>query len=1326
MRSTSRRALGTFLFCFAAVAPPAGAQASLPYTERYFTTEDGLPSQAVTEVAQTRDGFLWIVAGGLLSRFDGKEFRAYTFANAPLLRRRILRIDAGLGDTLWVLDQGNAVLAMVNGTVTQVAPPNPRPVSRIAQDAQGTLYAIRKPDIVRLRRDRGEWEPVGYNVDSTDTDAPRLVRDGQGALWVVDSALMLQRVDRHAAEPLPTLAPWAVLVSHATGRALRVLTRGERDVVVDASGTTVATYPARTGRRPQLVDRDGRLWVATDVSYEVYERGKDRPVAVLTRRSRLGNLFEGAAGCIWESGLALRRICPSAFRETTNASRRPDLFEPWLAGSVLRWDSAGRVIVVTTNDPPRVLSPREDLWLSRGHRDGRGVVWWSPVGGDASQLKPTGAVIGAPERVLPHGAAFAFAEHPNFPDVLWYATPRYLFRTIASKSGSRRATDSVAVGGLVTSISAAADGSVWATVARPDASSPLVHVSGTRIRTFGPAEGLPDAEPRVVRAMDDGSVWVGTYGAGLVSLKDAHVRAITTADGLAENVVTSLLSDDAGNFWMGGNRSVHRVSQREASELVAGTRTRVNGVGYGKSDGLQVPETAGYPGARDDEGRLWLPTIAGEIIVDPRRALALDSVVPAIRINEVITARDSLAWSTSTQHLTRGARRLTVRYAAVIMRNADAVRYQYRIDDVDPDWIDADQAREAQYNDVGPGTHTFRVRAISAAGVSSQVDATLQFEVPAYFAETPVFYLLLLTAGVAAIWAAMRFRERVLRRRATVLTQAVNERTAQLAQALDTVGAQAAELRTLDETKSRFFANVSHEFRTPLSLIVGPVEDLQQGRFGPLSTAAMRRLDGVQNNAQRLLRLVDQLLDIARLQSGALKLTARVQDLVPLLRRMADSFSSMAERNGIDFRLSCPVAGLTVSYDADLMEKIVGNLVGNALKFTPRGGSVELLASTDGTDETVAVIEVVDTGPGIPMEFQQRVFERFFQVDDSPSRSHDGTGIGLALVRELVELHGGTVHLTSTLGVGSRFSVRLPLAPGNVRSGAERRRPITADEPTQDDPRPQPRPRDVAADAVTVLLVEDNAELLEYLREHLADRFRVLVAENGLRGLEMARTHVPDLIVSDIMMPDMDGQALCEAVKGDVETDFIPVILLTARASRESRLAGLALGADDYLTKPVDLTELVIRAENLIASRRHVRERLRAMDQQLPMIRLPLAVPPRDASEAALVERLSKEFAAHLADPDFDVQQLSSAMGMGRTTLYRKIPPLLGMSPLDALREYRLAQAAQWLAETSITVSEVAYGVGFKSVPHFSVSFRERYGESPSVYRQARRGTMRE
>ncbi|MBL8960627.1 MAG: response regulator [Gemmatimonadetes bacterium] len=1314
---TLRRLLA--LVALTVTAGRGHAQGSSAYTERIFATRDGLPSQAISHVVQARDGYLWVASGGLLSRFDGVSFRSYSAANTPLLRSRVVAIAPGLGDTLWIVDQSSALLAYTGGRFVSVAPSSPGLIQAIGQDRHGSLYAVRAQTVVRLDRGRGTWTPTSQALGLSFLTAYWLTADGRGDLWIPDSASVLRRVTSPA-DSHPTVGQ-AALVSPRTGAVLSIVARNGRHEVREADGTVSWSYPAR-GNVPILVDRDDRLWVANDTQYVVYERGVERPVAVVRRITPLSALHLGAAGCLWETGVALRQICRSAFRSFPVPASEYNGRGP--GGSIIfRRHKGGESIAISPDQPQVLLTDDEHLRYAGAFADHRDVVWWAKTSAPLASRQQRAIEITGGARVLPHRDVIAFSDDPRFPGVIWYGSGTALYRTISDGATGRVVTDSVELAGRPTSVSFASDGSAWVTLVTRDAMPGLVHVRGSTVTGYGPDNGIPPAELRVVHAMDDGSVWIGTYGAGLLRLRDGRVQRITARDGLAENVVTSFLLDERGNVWMGGNQSIHRAPLRELSDVLDGKRSHVNGVAYSEADGIEVPEATGPPGVRADKGRLWLPTINGAVLVDPRLALTLDSLAPVIRIDDLLTAHDSLGWSPTPVRLTRGARRLTVRYAGVIMRKADALRYQYRIDGVDADWIDAGRARVATYNAVGPGRHTFRVRAITAAGAATPGEATLDFIVPAFFTETPLFFVLFLSGAGALLWTGVRFRERALVRQQAALSQAVQERTAELSEALATVGDQASQLRTLDEAKSRFFANVSHEFRTPLSLILGPVDDLREGRFGTLGAAATRRLDGVRANAERLLQLVDQLLDIARLQSGALTLSARVQDLVPLLRRMTDSFSSLAERKGIDLRLSCPVSGLIVSCDADQIEKVIANLVGNALKFTPPGGAVELLASVQPGDAGApgaVVIEVVDTGPGIAPEFQARVFDRFFQVNDSASRPHEGTGIGLALVRELVELHGGEVRLQSTVGSGSRFMVRLPLAATGVRAPAERVRLTPERVGVQRRERPQvARPRDAAVDSVTVLLVEDNADLLEYLREHLAERFRVIVAENGARGLEMARLHHPDLIVSDVMMPEMDGQALCEAIKGDPETDYIPVVLLTAKASRDSRLSGLAQGADDYLTKPVDLQELLIRAENLIASRRHVRERLRALDQPLPTIQVPLAAPPRDATERAMVDQLSRELARHLADAEFDVSALAAAMGMGRTTLYRKLSPLLGMSPLDALREYRLAQAAQWLAETAITVSEVAYGVGFKSVPHFSTSFRERFGVSPSAYRQA-------
>jgi len=1321
---TRRRLLSVFALLLAI----RGVRAqSAEYRVQTFTTEQGLPSQAISDVVQTADGFLWIAAGGMLSRFDGHEFRNYTQANTPILERRVLRLHAGIGDTLWVLDEGNAVFAFAGGTFVTVVPPSTRQLMAVVQHGNGALIGLGLSTAWRLGRGAGRDVEVLPRLHLTYLRSALALRDGRGDVWVVDSLSVLRQLGGPEGSSRPTLGG-VVTYSRATGEVLTLRSRGGFREVVRANGDVIAISPDSRDTRESFVDRGGRLWVRSTRTYDAYERGQAEPVARIPQRhpGTTGTAMEDEAGCAWFAEISLLQVCPVPFRNVSLTTVAREFIARGPAGAAISWDSSGNVVSLFPTGLSRPLVPgRLDLRFARVFIDHAGTAWWSLASAPA---QTAAGVSRGTERLLPHGGAYRFASDPRDRGAMWYAAGNTLYRVVLPVRGNARLTDSVATEGPVSAMSVGADGALWATISRADLRSELLRVAEGRSTKFSSHAGFPAAPLRAVLADDDGSVLLGTYGGGLVRLKNGRFQAVQERDGLGDDVVTSLLEDAAGNLWMGGNRSVHRVAREELSAFLDGTARSVTGVTYGRADGLTTAETSGHSGVRDDMGRLWFPTIGGAAVVDPARAISLGATPPRIHIQSIRSDRDTVDLPAGIVRLTRGARRLTVAYTGISLRNSDAVRYEYRIDELDRDWVKAGDSREANYNAVAPGTHTFRVRAISGGGIRSTSDATIQFIVPPFFVETPAFWVLLLAVTSGALLVLVHYRERHLRRRDALMTRAVEERTAKLAAALATVERQADQLRSLDEAKSRFFANVSHEFRTPLSLIIGPVDDLREGRYGELSASVRRRLDNVQSGARRLLQLVEQLLDVARLESGTLHLNADVHDLVPQLRRLAESFASLASRKGIDFRLSCPVGGLRVRHDPDQMEKAIGNLMSNALKFTPTGGHVELRVTSD-TANGQAILEVRDSGVGIAPEHHARVFERFFQVDDSSRRAHEGTGIGLALVRELVELHGGTVELASALGQGSVFTVRLPLADGGSshgeREGGELQ--VTIGRPTAE-MAIESSARVAVTDTVmpnmtTVLIVEDNADLLEFLRDHLAERFRVLVAENGVRGLAMARSFVPDLIISDVMMPEMDGQSLCKAVKSDAEIDFIPVILLTAKASRDSRLAGLEGGADDYLTKPVDLSELRIRADNLIASRRRVRERWQTSAQPLPSITLPVKAPPRDATGRALVEAFSVVLADHLSDEDFNVESMSVAMGMGRSTLYRRLEPLLGISPMEALWEYRLAQAAQWLVETSITVSEVAYGVGFKSVPHFCGKFREHFGETPSGYRRARQAS---
>ena len=562
------------------------------------------------------------------------------------------------------------------------------------------------------------------------------------------------------------------------------------------------------------------------------------------------------------------------------------------------------------------------------------------------------------------------------------------------------------------------------------------------------------------------------------------------------------------------------------------------------------------------------------------------------------------------------------------------------------------------------------------------------------------------------------------------LEHKVQARTAELQAEKEKTEAQARRLQDLDQAKSRFFANVSHEFRTPLTLILGPTESALQGTHGPLPTPLRRQLERTRHHARRLLRLVGQLLDLARLESGKLTLHRQPADLVAFLHRIVRAFAPLAERERLTLSFRSDVRALPLAFDAEKLEQVVANLLSNALKFTPGGGKVWVTLTTssgngEAAPEETSAVEVVvkDTGPGIAEADLERVFDRFEQVDGSATRAHEGTGIGLSLARELVELHGGRLLVLSERGFGSAFIVRLPLAPdekcpaledlvlgdGVAETSAEAFALEAASASVEETSEAAPAAV-LPSDAPVVLVVEDNADVRAFLREELEAHYHVVEAADGEAGLEAARQHAPALVLSDVMMPRMDGYALCRKLKEDEQLRSVPVVLLTAKAAEEDALEGLACGADDYLAKPFSAEALKARVANLITSRR----RLRAQFSREVVVQPAGVVVASD--EEAFLERVLEVIEAHMAESTFGVEALAAAVGVSARQLRRRVKAVVGESPGSLVRRLRLERAGQFLEAESGTVAEVGYRVGFESASHFSKAFRAHFGHAPTEH----------
>ncbi len=527
--------------------------------------------------------------------------------------------------------------------------------------------------------------------------------------------------------------------------------------------------------------------------------------------------------------------------------------------------------------------------------------------------------------------------------------------------------------------------------------------------------------------------------------------------------------------------------------------------------------------------------------------------------------------------------------------------------------------------------------------------------------------------------------------------------------------AEVEKVREIDSIKSRFFTNISHEFRTPLSLILGPInqslenipaaEAIEENTEVPVKG---KHLKVMKRNALRLQNLVDQILELSKLDQGELKLQVAPGDLIQFLRSLVFSFESLTELKHINFQTHFPKKIPNTYYDRDKLEKIVVNLLSNAIKFTPEHGKVSVWIEESGD---VVKISISDTGSGMKGDEVDKIFDRFYQTEEHQDQ---GTGIGLALVKELVELYRGQISVDSTEEKGTVFKVILPFKKSNFLGDEIFNE--TVEKPIKERDESElvseidsfSNNENPDLSLPLLLIVEDNPDLRHYIAEQFEKEFKIITAKDGKVGLEIAEAQLPDLIISDIMMPKMTGTELCETLKKDVKTCHIPIILLTAKAGQAAKLKGLKTGADDYLTKPFDGHELLIRSKNLLAQRETLRNKF-AGELKIRPTELFLS-----SVDERFITQVMEEVEDNLENEYYSVEDLANSVGFSRSQLNRKLKCLTNKSPNQLIREFRLTRAKEMLEQKSASVSEVAYSVGYSNLSYFSKSYKETFGELPS------------
>ena len=798
---------------------------------------------------------------------------------------------------------------------------------------------------------------------------------------------------------------------------------------------------------------------------------------------------------------------------------------------------------------------------------------------------------------------------------------------------------------------------------------------------------------RSLLKISDNTLIIGTYNGIYEAVKRNNNYTIGPRL-LSKSTAVQMTNDVKGRLWF---------IDYKHSRLVCYDRSEKVAMEFSGKDDL--PDGVTYLD-RTSEGIIVMGTASGLTLFDPLSLkISRDKTTPVLTGLKINNRDASIGESSSKGDgffintninvspelvLDYQHNNFAIEFSAMEMTSPDKNLYRRKLDGFDEDWIETDSKdRTAAYTNLDAGTYYFKVKTSNHHGIWSDSERTLKVRIlpPPWKTWWAYSCYGLALVGVFVSWRRYDLKRVILKHRAEHLSE-------------------------LDNLKTRFFTNISHEFRTPITLIQGPLNEM----YNNTTDERERSVIGMMlRNAKRLGRLINQLLDLSKLEAGQMILHATPVELVQFLREVASSYESLAKSKNIIYSFHSEVTELMVCLDADKMEKVVHNLLSNAFKFTRAGGEVTINLKMEGGK---CIIQVKDTGIGIPADQLDKIFDRFYQVDSSQTREYEGSGLGMTLVKELVELHHGTVAVQSIVGEGTTFNLRLPIGMDQSKQterieGSKLRKAESFFDDTVLGKPDQKREKEETIesyDKPILLIVEDNTDMRNYIRKTFADQYQIMEAGNGKEGIIKADATVPDLIISDVMMPKMDGYKFCEYIKTHELTSHIPLILLTAKADRESKLTGLETGADDYLAKPFDADELKLIVKNRIEQRRRLRDRF---SREIKLEPKQIAITSFDEKFLIKVLAIIED---HIGDETFSIDQLSREAGYSNMHFYRKIKALAGETPSQFLRTIRLKRAAEMLRKKSDNVTQIAYSVGFNSLPYFIKCFKDQFGVTPGQF----------
>lgn len=1350
--------LSLFVFCQKADTPRVHAD--------NFSIEQGLSDRYLNGFVKDKLGYIWIATPKGLNRFDGAGFLTYDSRPRNKQKIRINKINKlfadRLGNLLISYDHDNSgqmdVMNPLTGEITNLS------FDKNGNGFKGGFYAIRqaKDSVIYLQVNNPSGKAL-FRFNEAKARFDKLfefkvnhglnadfLKTADGSFWFVDimasgNTIMLSQKDATGKtirsytqkdfSPVTLTSNNIVSLVEAPGGNIWVNIKNQGVFVVPRTGQTpFVRHPLLlTGGYEFASDEKGNLLAYQEMPEQVLgacvlftPAGKSIPFDWIYRHQAIVKLVyseDFSRGLLAGSGngfncfsfyqnhfthyLAKENLGAAAYGTSIRGitkSGKDKLFIATELEGLFELDLRTQTLSRPGDKMPQ-LSLLNTLSFTRNMlAQGDSVLWIAGLGGvlkyrylqnkldfykTYSSLKPTGQdeVWGI---TFDKQGQLWIAPRSGSLQVMNPLTGE--MRPYVDKDGSQPMLNA-----QPSFIFTGSNGNIWVGSARAGLYKidPLKKISYRYSADSSDGSGFEGNHITVVHEDEKGLLWVGTMDAGLHLFDPVKEKVIAVYDrehGLRNSSVVGILPDEKGNFWLS---TFNGLSYWDANLKTFRNYTTANGLSHNEFNRYAYffdrENGQYYFGGMNGVNAFTAKTIStttnhSPLFVTELSVSGSDGVVSRKQVGIV---------DGSSITLEPGTRFLLLRLALRTYQQAGGNTFAYKIEELDKDWNYLGNSRELRIDYPSPGTYTLRLRGADIEGNRSIREIALKLVVKQYWYKTGWAFLLYMVLLAAGSYFFYRF----------LLGRRLAEK-------------ETHRLQQLDAFKARFFTNISHEFRTPLTVILGMLDPLKQyaGRGDVKQVHQTSEMIG--RNSRQLLTMVNQLLDLAKLESGKLELNPSNGDLQAFLRFQVESFRSYAETRDIKLDFTGFGGTLNMAFDSAKMQTILVNLVSNALKFTPDGGRVAVSLHTDPSGERDilperVVVEVRDNGPGIAEKELDKIFDRFYQVDGSITRASDGTGVGLSLVQELVKLMQGKIMVESKQGSGTCFRVILPFEPpaAHFAEGRSVAEPVSSLHPPQMLPENAAREEE---DLPLVLIVEDNPDVRFYIAETVKGGFRIATAENGELGIQKAKEIVPDIIISDVMMPEKDGFMLCEILKNDEITSHIPIILLTARADFESRIAGLKRGADAYLAKPFEPAELNVHLANLVKLRRRLQQRYAGLPHIPPLVHQDHG----EEMEDAFIAKIRLVVEANLEATGFDVPELGRAMAMSRSQLFRKVKALTDASPSVLIRTIRLQKSLELLQDKELTIAEIAYQVGFSSPTYFSTAFSEQYGKSPSEWRQ--------